>query len=335
MSALLGRVTKMLLKVEWFRMISELRLLDLLDAPESETLDFKQEFHTNTLDLLHDILCLVNAYADTDRALIFGVTNRPRTIVGIESDPNPKDQAMIYDLMRQSHFNRIPTIHLQEFQVQGHTVAVLTIINRPDKPFFLLKDKNVSNSSGKTRTIRAGVIYTRLGDTNTPLADTAPDDKIELMWRERFGIGLSPLERFYKLLDEPSKWVSQPGHRDVFHHEQFPEFTIVRNDDAYDREQFSEEWCEDKFPDISCHRYEYELKYHATVLETVDLVSCDGGRYMLPLPEIKLLNESEESSSRGFYVLKSSLRYKVSNIFDQYYPLENAFARCGVELINE
>ena len=34
----------------------------LLRQEEYESLDFKQQFHENNLKLLHDILCLANAY---------------------------------------------------------------------------------------------------------------------------------------------------------------------------------------------------------------------------------------------------------------------------------
>jgi hypothetical protein len=43
-----------------------LNLLDsLLQQDECEFLDFKQEFHANNVDLIHDILCLANAYTNS------------------------------------------------------------------------------------------------------------------------------------------------------------------------------------------------------------------------------------------------------------------------------
>jgi len=59
----------------------------------------------------------------------------------------------------------------------------LQILNTSKKPYFTLKDFLVGKAL-----VRAGVIYTRLGDTNIPLKETAPEDHIEIMWRERFGI---------------------------------------------------------------------------------------------------------------------------------------------------
>jgi len=171
-----------------------MKLSDLLIEDECEWLDFKQSFHNNNVKLLHDIICLVNAKADGDRYLVFGVTN-DKNIVGIENDKNKKKSADIQDLLKQSNFNKIPEVRLDyEKSESNHEKAILRILNRPDKPFFLTKDKQ----NGKD-IIRAGVVYTRIGDTNISLNNSAPEDRIELMWRERFGIGLPPLRRMLRL----------------------------------------------------------------------------------------------------------------------------------------
>ena len=137
-----------------------MNIYQLLHCDESESLDFKECFHSDTVDFIHDILCLANSYTDNDRYLVFGIKD-DKTLVGVENDKK-KNNAQIQDMLRQANFNRIPSVNLEYMDIQGHKVAVLTIRNRPDKPFYLTKDKKV----GK-RTIRAGVIYTRLGDTTS------------------------------------------------------------------------------------------------------------------------------------------------------------------------
>jgi hypothetical protein len=89
-------------------------------------------------------------------------------------------------------------------------------------------------------------VYTRLGDTNIPKDSSAPDDHVELMWRERFGLGLSPLQRMERLLDEPERWKKRGD--EYMYYEQFPEFTIVDGETAV--ENFSEPWTQ-HFPDKS------------------------------------------------------------------------------------
>jgi Putative DNA-binding domain len=299
-----------------------------LQRVENEGLDFKQQWHEGTIDLLHDILCLANAQVDGDRYLIFGVQNETRKLIGVASDGKQRKLADVYDLLRSSNLNRIPRITMHSFEpVVDVSIVVLRIANMPDKPYFLLKDKRQGQ-----QTIRAGVVYTRLGDTNTPLAESAPEQKIEWMWRERLGIDLKPIERLSRLLDESNDWQEDPG-RYNFHHMQYPEFTIVQDENGGDR-AFSEPWCEGKFLDPHCSRYEFQLKYYSTVLETVTMVSCDGGRYMLPMPEIDLLQPASEDEevNRVFFVCPSSIRMKVAGLFKQYFPLYATLERCGVEI---
>ncbi len=293
-------------------------LEDLLSQTESERLDFKRQFHQNNIELLHDIICLANSYVEGDRYLVFGVAD-DKTIVGVQSDSNRKNNAGLQDLLRQNNFNRIPTIKLQTIEYQPSIeVDILLIRNRPDKPFFLVKDKT---SQGKT--IRAGVIYTRLGDTNIPLQESAPEAQIELMWRERFGLGLPPLERMKLLLNDFKDWESINEDAQLYH-KQFPEFTVRQGKQINDH--FRESWS-DRFPDISAHSFEVELRYNETIIYKETFVTCDGGRYHIPLPKIDISN-----SERKFYIQETSFAYKLAKIFWQYYPIDDALRRASIEL---
>jgi len=295
-----------------------INLEGLLTQTESESLDFKRQFHSNIVELLHDIICLANSYVSEDKYLIFGVAN-DKTVVGIRSDSNRKNNANIQDLLRQSNFNRIPTVNLQTIKYQtDFEVDVLTIRNRPDKPFFLVKDKTYQG-----KTIRAGVTYTRLGDTNTPLQESASESQIELMWRERFGLGMPPLERMKLLLDDFEAWVSISDDTQL-HHKQFPEFTVREGNQIKD--DFHESWSE-RFFNISAHSFEVEIRYFETILSKETFVTCDGGRYQIPLPQI------DTSNSEGkLYVERDSLAYKIARIFRQYHPIDDALKIAGVEL---
>ncbi|MCA1643718.1 MAG: ATP-binding protein [Acidobacteria bacterium] len=154
----------------------------LISQKESEWLDFKQTFHENNAKLLHDILCLSNSFYEGDRFIVFGIAN-DKHIHGVENDPNKKTNADLHDFLRQVHLNKIPQVELTLHKVEGHEIELLYIKNAPKKPYFLRKDFQVGRVL-----IRAGVIYTRLDDTNIPVKETAPEDHIELMWKERFGL---------------------------------------------------------------------------------------------------------------------------------------------------
>lgn len=294
-------------------------LATLLQQRESEWLDFKQEYHDNNASLLHDMLCLANSYAESDRYLVFGVSDA-RAVVGVVGDANRKTNANLQDFLRQANFNRIPTCVIETRDIGGLEVDFLTIKNRPDKPFFLTRDYDY-----RGQRVRNGVAYTRLGDTNIPKDSSAPDDHVELMWRERFGIGLNPLQRMQRLLDEPDRWRKMKGD-EYLYCEQFPEFTVV-DGETY-AESFSEPWTR-HFPDPTAHSFEVQLRYHSTLLETVTFVSCDGGRYRVPMPQ----PHTGTDGQLRYTISMSSVGWKLALIYRQYYPLDTAYPLTDIELV--
>jgi hypothetical protein len=251
-------------------------IANLIQRQESEVLDFKDRHHADTLSLLHDILCLANAWAESDRFLVFGVSDAG-TVTGVEQDPNRRAGAQVQDLLRASRLNRLPTVSMETHKIAEHEVDVLIIRNRPDKPFFVSADKEYQG-----RTIRAGVVYTRIGDTNVPLRESATEASMELAWRERFGLGLPPLRRAFRLLEQPERWEKVEGEAYLYHHE-FPEFTIVEGKTLV--AGFREPWTQE-FPDPAARSYVVQLRFGTTILRELIFVSCDGGRYSLPLPRV-------------------------------------------------
>lgn len=287
----------------------------LLQQPESVHLDFKLEHHSNTLALLHDILCLSNGWREGDRFLVFGVAD-DRTIAGVEADQNRRRSSNIQDLLRSSWLNRIPTVELITIHKQGHEIDILVIRNRPDKPFFVTKDKTYQG-----KTIRAGVIYTRIGDTNIPLGESASEADMELAWRERFGLGLSPLRRAFKLLEEPEAWEKVDGDNYQYHRD-FPEFTVIDGDTLV--ENFQEEWTQ-FFPDKNARSFDIEIRYGMTVLRRIPFVHCDGYRYRLPLP---LLAEGG-----GYEINKNSLAWRMMHLYNQHMPAIETLERIGIKIV--
>jgi len=286
-----------------------------LFSGEAEHFDRKKEFHSNNAELIHDILCLCNSYSYQDRFLVFGIADNG-TVVGIKGDPKRKTSSDFQDLIRQSNFNRLPSVTYTELEISGTEIGVLRIRNRPDKPFFLTKDKR----DGKV-TVRAGVIYTRLGDTNIPVGESAPEEMIELMWRERFGFGLNPLDRIQALISDPENWVSIDEDNFLYHRE-YPEFTIQRGKELVD--PFKEPWVE-KFPDPNASSFYVTLNYHTTVLERIVFVVVDGGRYTIPLPIL---------AAPGEYCMDSkSVGFKIALLFDQYMLLYEGLPMHGLKIV--
>lgn len=273
----------------------------LLATPEGEYCDRKRQFHSNNAELLHDILCLANACASCDRFLIIGQAD-DQEIVGIEGDPNRKRNSDLIDMLKKSRLNRLPDVKLIDYEWNGHIISIIYVSNSHAKPYFATQDYLVGNTR-----VRAGVIYTRVGDTNTAIDGSGTDEQIELMWRERFALDIPPLSRLAILLKDESGWVKVVGDRYLYHRSH-PEFVI--SDTEEDQDLFDEPWAK-KFLNPSAHEYNYELRYHNTILARIPFVSCDGGRYQIPLPR---------TTSSGTYILFSeSLGFRLAKILRQYF----------------
>lgn len=160
--------------------------------------DFKRSHHQNSADLVHDVLCLANAKHRGSRFLIFGIDDRDFSLHSINSDTNRRTQAYIADLFRANadkfFQSRFPEFYLKEITIQGKLLDILLIEDAPYKPYYFVQ---------KYEKIRPHHIYTRICDTNTPVKESAQPHEIERMWRERFGLDVSPLERAKIYLDDP------------------------------------------------------------------------------------------------------------------------------------
>ena len=280
-----------------------LNLLDsLLEQDECEFLDLKQEFHANKIDLIHDILCLANAYTEEDRYLVFGISD-DKQIIGLTTIPDKK-QADIINLLSNIGLNRIPSTTFNLIEYKEKNLAILTIKNRPTKPFLLTKDYQ-EPKDGKPRKLSKNAIYTRSGDTNTPKDSTATEEQLELIWRERFGLDSSPLERLDLFLNESKEWIESQYEPQSFYYKKFPEFTIVdAKDDLYN---FREIWTDNsqfEDPSISCSIY--HCKYHTTVLASLYMLHVDGARYTIPMPIAKAHGDP--------YFTRDSRTYKFAKI---------------------
>lgn len=214
-------------------------LQNIIAQKESIWLDFKREFHSNNAKLLHDILCLSNALYNGDRFIVFGVAD-DKIIYGVENDPNRKTNADVHDFLRQMHFNKIPQVELTFHKLSGHEIGLLQIENLPQKPYAIQQDFQRNKIL-----IRAGVVYTRLSDTNIPHNETAPEDYIERMWKERleykqikslsfeetFPIRLDDtMERVLEVLGEPNA----SGYRIAHYYSEGIEVSYDQHDDFVD-----------------------------------------------------------------------------------------------------
>lgn len=262
--------------------------------------DFKQEHHKNVADLVHDIICLANAQYDSDRYIIYGV-NDNFDIIGLSEANGRKNQCDIIDTLRNSHFadGSFPDVSLENIDIQGYTIDILIIKNTKQKPYFLVKDKRIGQSI-----VRAGSIYTRVMDTNTPKDSVASSSQIEYMWKERFGLTETPSDRLKIYLHDFEGWEGRGEQR---YFRQFPEFTIRPLEDNYCHGCETCEWARGEIGYLYSSgngTSVFGFFYHSTLLKEICCVQFDGGKKYIVNPDWEAVG-----SGRIYFYIEDSLEY--------------------------
>lgn len=81
-------------------------------------------------------------------------------------------------------------------------IDVIVIHNSDATPFYLTEN---------FQSVMPNNIYTRVMDSNTPKNKSADLPHIETLWKKRFGLLSSPLERMMIYLKNPDLWKSSPN----------------------------------------------------------------------------------------------------------------------------
>lgn len=282
----------------------ELRELIHKNSVESVYVDFKLQWHENNIKLIHDILCLGNADYNGDRFLLFGVNDQAE-LCGVSGTNRKKDHEL-QDLINKSHFNTGPDISLYTLSIDQKEIDIIQIANTPYKPYFLLKTKE---SKGTKEKIPAGVIYARNGSSNTAIDSTASERQIEKMWKERFGIDKTPIQRIKKYLLDVKHWKNLGiGCGDDVFYEFFPEFTIKFDYNYEDTSilDSTQEWTRGEIGNSYSKNFAYFafLYYDQTLIHRIHLVSFDNHKKVIAAPNWTSINQG-----RFYYYLENSMRY--------------------------
>lgn len=263
--------------------------------------DFKQEHHQNNVNFIHDIICLANTKHDGDRYLIFGINDD----CGIVNLSNLKKQADIINTLRDVNFadDIFPDITLEDIIIDAQKIQVLIIKNTSNKPYYLKQEKKENS-----KIINAGTIYTRVMDTNTPKNKVASSKDIEYMWKERFGLTQTPLERFKIYLEDFDGWKL---NGEEHHYIQFPEFRIQPIEEHHFHGCEKREWARGEIG------YHYDsgngvsvfgFYYHSTLLKKICCVQFDGGKKYLLNPDWEAIEKG-----RIYFYLEDSFEYAYQN----------------------
>jgi Putative DNA-binding domain len=274
--------------------------------------DFKKEWYSKEkkADLLHDIICMSNNLEDRDAYIIIGVDEENNyEIQNVTNDTNRKNTQKVVDFLKDKKFagGVRPTIYVKTILLEGNYIDVIVIKNSYNTPYYLTE---------RYQSIEANNIYTRVMDTNTPKERSADIHNVEYLWRKRFRLISTPLERVKYYLERSDEWLDSPTDWETSkkYHKYFPEFTIERtledNGNAYQYYLFNQ-------TDIRPHWREIRIFYHQTLLSTLDGICLDGGRYFTPTPSTDgiSLREFHDWDIVFKYFIKNTLLYVIHEFY--------------------
>ena len=267
--------------------------------------DFKKQWYTNKSDMLHDIICMSNNLSNRTAYIIIGIDEQQDySIVDVSCDPNRKNTQKLVDFLKDKKFagGIRPVVHVESLHYSNGVIDTIVIENSSNTPFYL---------TVQYEGVRASSIYTRVMDTNTPIDKSADINHIEQLWRKRFHLDDTPIEKFRYYLRSPDDWNTIQDNNMGYFYKYSPEYTIT---------------CE---KDESADGYEYyifgqvntnpswwliTLRYHQTAIEQFQGIALDGGRSFVVAPRraYDLLNTGV--SSFGFYI-QSDLRCRLLKFY--------------------
>lgn len=256
--------------VDYENLVERLRKL----GREGGYWDFKKEYPDNKAELLLDIICMANNQADRDAYLIYGVHNYTLDIVGVENDKNRLKLHQLSQFLYGKHFAvYVPEIDLQTIKFGKHEVDILVVYNTNHTPYYLENDY-----TDKEKTVLHGVVYSRLNDRKAGTSEATPYSCIEHLWKKRFGIDMSIMQRLHMRLEEYDRWKFDWGNKKYAYHVDFPEFRIEIED------EFRQGWVPAAafYTHPVFHYANMNIYYHNTIIYETDIWSFDEYKRYVP-----------------------------------------------------
>lgn len=316
---LLSVIYKEVFFVESWRLENE--IIELIERKaEGSYWDFKQEWHSNNVDLLHDIICMANSPANRDCYIIIGVSDKIYDICGVGHEKR-KNQQNVIDLIRQKPKwagGYIPEVYVKTFTINEKEIDVIVIKQSDNTPFYLLEDYK-----DQDKRLSKGAIYTRKEDTNTPKTGTADVYDTEQLWKRRFGLLYNPSQRAKHYLKDIENWEMVDGEADksgvdrFFYYRPDPDYMVhftygteekhKRASDVNDKTVGSFSYYLFAFCNVSYHTdysdmREVRLFYKDIPLFSSYLECIDEGRTQIIPPELPEVDA---------YYIEDSFRYLI------------------------
>lgn len=286
------------------------RLIDL--HQEGSYWDFKKEWYgkDKDSDQLIDIICMANNLANRDAYIIIGIDEeQDYSVSDVSNDPNRRNTQMLTDFFRSKKFagDYRPVVTVEPLHLSRGWIDVIVVRNSTNTPFFLKE---------RYKSVNPNNIYVRLQDSNTPCDRSADFHHVEYLWKKRFGMLLTPIEKVKLYLRHPEDWENSPSQEDKKYYKYAPEYTIEHtfepddHRDGYEYYLFAQ-------TDSRPHWCDIRICYHQTVLADMGGVILDGGRYFTATPNTDgiSLNRYAHWDVAYKYMIKGELNHLVHEFY--------------------
>ncbi len=294
--------------------------------------DFKEEWYQNKTDLLHDIICMANNLCNRDAYLIIGVSDNDKNVTGINNDNNRKNTQNIVDFLKDKKFagGIHPIVTIQTITIDQKQLDVIIIKNTNNTPYYLAQS---------FEGVFSNQIYTRVQDVNTAKNMNADINHIEYLWKKRFGIDLSIMERLNMVLDDWENWGiyvndiingtdfkqgGDWGNNNYIFHKIYPEFRIeIDSENIYN---WDRETMKCFYINQTAGHYKAKIFFNNTELYSFNFAFVDGHNKYLVMPKISCYHNQSRCCENGvryfrysdavhfYYLVKDSLEGKIQRI---------------------
>lgn len=270
--------------------------------------DYKEDYTDCKEDKLIDIICMANNIDGRDAYLIYGA-NDDGIVTGIENTTHTRyTTKSVTEFLRSKPFagGYVPKVSVQIVEIENHELDVLIIHSTRNTPYFLAN--NFSQSHDRKKHLVAGAIYTRVNDINTPRNQTASYEHTEHLWRRRFGMDMTPSEKFLFFLENTQNWSETNWDIDKHSYcKKSPEYQLyaLESNDGYETLAYF-------YDDERMLYAPLELRYLTTTLYETELWYMDMGRCLIPKPEKKYMIEQ---GLFYYYIELDSLSGKLLPLF--------------------
>jgi len=280
--------------------------------------DFKRSWPQDDVSLLHDIICFSNNLENRDCYIIIGVDeNNDFSYYPLDNDIYRKNNNELVNFLRDKKFTGgiRPTVILKHLEINGNNLDVIIVKNTLNTPYTLDVDFPDNKNNKK---IRARYVYTRINDSNTPKDKNADLDKVEYLWRKRFGVHLDISEKLNLYLSELDNWIYDDSLAKCYY--KFDPLFIIKINDTDKGERRKSFWNK-LFTDNRNFRWEQFTIYYANVELYQNFVSyLDGGRHLIAIPNSQAVYRINlDEPKKAYFYEQDSIQYKVNNILIKNY----------------